>query len=48
MSNNKLRSLLLGFLLLLRQISVSAQTTSATPEADSLFVAEKWNEAAPA
>lgn len=48
MSNNKLRSLLLGFMFLLPAISVSAQATSATPEADALYAAEKWNEAAPA
>ena len=48
MSKNKLRSLLLGFLFLLPAISVSAQDTSATSEADALLTAEKWSEAAPA
>ncbi|HSO75611.1 MAG TPA: tetratricopeptide repeat protein, partial [Blastocatellia bacterium] len=48
MSNNKLRSLLLGFMFLLPAISASAQATSATLEADALYAAEKWNEAAPA
>jgi tetratricopeptide (TPR) repeat protein len=48
MSKNKLRSLLLGFLFLLAAISVSAQDTSATSEADALFTAKKWSEAAPA
>ncbi|MFY9608407.1 MAG: tetratricopeptide repeat protein [Blastocatellia bacterium] len=48
MSNNKLRSLLLGFVFLLPAISVSAQATSQTTEADALFTAQKWNEAAPA
>ena len=48
MSNNKLRSLLLGFVFLFASTPVSAQTTSATPEADALFTAQKWNEAAPA
>lgn len=46
MSNNKLRSLLLGFVFLLAAIPVSAQATSTTPEADALFTAQKWNEAA--
>lgn len=48
MSNNKLRSLLLGFVFLFVAIPVSAQATSTTPEADALFTAQKWNEAAPA
>lgn len=48
MSKNKLRSLLLGFVFLLPAISVSAQDSSATLEADALFTAKKWSEAAPA
>lgn len=48
MSNNKLPSLLLGFLILFPAIAVSAQAPSPTPEADALFTAGNWKEAAPA
>lgn len=51
MSNNNLRPLLLGVLVLLLAQSATGQTgssTPATPEADALFAAQKWNESAPA